>query len=442
MAICDCSARWRSGIVLLGIWFGAGTADAGDHPFWPGQVQTRLELGMEARSFADDELPVTADLGLAISARLDWRHRHAAWEQRLRVSAKADPYDSGRNRLNIEEAQWQWRADPWRVRLGAELVNWTATEAFHPADVINARDLDSDLENFDKLGEPMALVEYASGGGSVWQFMAMPWYTQTRFAPPASRVSFVPPGIDLDGRARRFDGDGQWRRSNVGPQFALRWQRSIGSGDYSLHYVAQMDRLQPLAAWSLADGRSVAVFQSARQFGGTWQQAFESGWLLKLEAAHRRFARPADPQAAASAAGLTFAGAPFPDRNHTAVALGLEYTRAIGLGDSTFLFEVQTIAGVSRPLATTLSPFQRDVLIGYRLGLANAASGEWLAYAIVDLDHPGERLWNLSYQQRIGEHYTLELGVRLFDAAVNSPDSGLAALRQADHLRLNVTRYF
>jgi hypothetical protein len=122
MAICDCSARWRGGIVLLGIWFGAGTAQADEAAFWPGQVQTRLELGMEARSFADDELPVTADLGLALNARLDWRHRHAAWEQRLRVSAKADPYDSGRNRLNIEEAQWQWRGDPWRVRLGAELV--------------------------------------------------------------------------------------------------------------------------------------------------------------------------------------------------------------------------------------------------------------------------------------------------------------------------------
>lgn len=409
---------------------------------WPGRVQTRAELGVDARVFRDDHDPLTVDEGLALRGRYEFRHQHGTLEQRLRLSGRVDPLDSARNRINVEEALLQVRGERWRLRLGAELINWTATEAFHPADVVNARDLDSDLENFDKRGEPMALLQYNAPGGDVWQWMWMPYYTQTRFAPPSARLSFVPPGIDLNGRARRFDRHGEARSSAFGPQFALRWQRTFGSVDLSLHAIEHMDRLQPLAALSLADGLPVAVFQQARQIGGTWQQAFDSGWLVKIEAAHRSFVRPRDPVQAAAREGIAFAGPAFPDRRHTALAVGLEYTFAIEAGDSSLLLEAQSIAGVPRELARTLSPFQRDLLIGHRLGFARANSAELLSYVIVDLDDPGERLWNLSYQQRVAEHYTLALAARVFQAPRSAPAFGFAALRDADHLRISLTRHF
>ena len=47
------------------------------------------------------------------------------------------------------------------------MVNWTATEAFHPADVINSRYLDSNVENFEKLGEAMVSFKWDVGDGNL-----------------------------------------------------------------------------------------------------------------------------------------------------------------------------------------------------------------------------------------------------------------------------------
>ena len=66
-----------------------------------------------------------------------------------------DFLDLERNLYRMEEASIGYRNSGWEARLAIQILNWTATEGFHPCDIINSRNLDSDIENTEKIGEPM-----------------------------------------------------------------------------------------------------------------------------------------------------------------------------------------------------------------------------------------------------------------------------------------------
>ena len=81
--------------------------------------------------------------------------KHKPFKQKARLYGRIDQQDSGRTVLVVEELWLEWKTSDLRVRVGADLLNWSATEAFHPADIMNARNLDSDVESYEKVGEPM-----------------------------------------------------------------------------------------------------------------------------------------------------------------------------------------------------------------------------------------------------------------------------------------------
>src|SRR5690606_16742487 len=101
----------------------------------------------------DDEDSNTRDSGASVAARIDARYRGETINGRARVFGRADQVDPSRSQAIVEEAWAGWDSGDLQLRLGAQLLNWTATEAFHPADIVNSRNLDSNLENFEKIGE-------------------------------------------------------------------------------------------------------------------------------------------------------------------------------------------------------------------------------------------------------------------------------------------------
>jgi hypothetical protein len=409
----------------------------------PGEVSSSGELAIESRAFVNDKDALTEDVGLGLRGRLEWRHTHGPFEEKLRVTGRLDGFDSARTVLVAEEAYLQYKSGSFRLRLGSDMVNWTATEAFHPADVINARNLDSDLENLEKVGEPMLSMQLRLAEGTTVQALVMPVRMRTLFPSPASRLNLAEAGTDLRGRSLLLDRDGHFTDSDFGPQAALRLQQTLGGADLSVHVLEHMDRTQPLVALSEADGRPVAVFQTVRQVGGTYQQEVVSGLLAKVEAAYRWFVAPSDPGETAASAGVIFFGPPFPGRNHGTVALGFEYALSHeGGGQSTFLLETQAVLGLPSAAAETLTPFQRDLLLGYRLALEDEDDKALLLGLIVDLQDARERLLSLTYQQRLGEVFTVKAAVRFLDAPEEGSRSALSFLRGAHHLRITLVRHF
>jgi hypothetical protein len=403
-----------------------------------GVVTSRGELAVESRAFRDDGSPLTADRGLGLLGRVEARHQHAPFEEKLRAFGRLDHFDDRRSVFILEEAWLQARTGRARLRLGADVVNWTATEAFHPADVVNARNLDSDLESLEKVGEPMAALQVGLLQGMTASALFMPVYMATRFPSPASRLGFGP-GMDMRGRRLMVDRQGRFTRRDFGPQGAVRLQQVVGSADLSVHALEQMDRLQPLVGLDAASGLPVPVFLTVRQVGGTWTQTL-GALVIKVEGAYRWFQTPAATGAEPPAVVMTTDS----DRDHAAVAVGFEYGLPhAGGGDSTFLVEGQGIFGPSRSVRAQLSPFENDVFVGYRLAIGDEDDKTFFLGGIVDLRRPRERLLTASYQQRLGETFTVAVGLRLFTAPPGVAQTwGIAALRDADHLRLTLTRHF
>jgi hypothetical protein len=412
------------------------------------ELTSKGELAVEGRAFPDDGDELTHDQGLGLFGRLEARHQHAPFEEKLRAYGRLDHYDDRRSTLVLEEAFVQVRQGRVRLRVGADLVNWTATEAFHPADVINARNLDSDLESLEKVGEPMAAGQVTLAEGTTAALMVMPVYMKTLLASPRSRLSFAP-GVDFGGRRALYDRGGHYTDDHFGPQLALRVQQVVGQADVSVHALEQMDRLQPIAGWDIAEARPVPIYLTVRQAGGTYQHVL-GPVIVKLEAAYRWFETPVDtdaPVVPLDVSGPVPVPGAFTSRDHGTVAVGLEYgiPHASG-GDSTLILEGQAVLG-ARDAATrrSLTPFQRDLFAGYRLALGDEDSKELVVGTIVDLERRGELLVNVSYQQRLGETFSVRAGLRIFAARGREDDGdryGLAPLRESDHLRVTLTRHF
>lgn len=397
-----------------------------------GIFDSRGQIALEGRAFAPDDDPTTEDWGFALFSRLEWSHSHDPWQERLRVTGRLDAIDDGRDHVVLEEAWVQYWRGRLKLRLGADIVNWTATEAFHPADVLNARNLDSDLENYEKVGEPLLLVALSLLEDTTLELYVMPAYMAALLPSQRSRLRLVPPGTAFGGRVL-VDRKGRFTDDVIGPQAALRVRTVWGSADLSLHLLEHMDRSQPLVVTDPATQRLHAAFLTVRQVGLTYSQVFGS-LIAKLEASYRNFVRVED----------TARFGALPDRDHTTLALGAEYGLVHdGGSESTLLAEAQAVFGLRESERYQVNPFQRDLLLGYRFAWNDEPSRTLLVSGILDLERGGEYLLNVTYEQRLGETWGLALGARLINAKSNGDSPfGLSPLRDADLLRAVLSRYF
>jgi hypothetical protein len=434
--------RWKTEAALLAAALAAAAPPGLADDEGSIRAKSRGELSLESRAFSDDDDSRTQDAGLGLFGRFEWQLKSGEYEARLRGFGRVDSQDSKRSLAAVEEAFAQWKRERLRVRVGYDVVNWSATEAFHPADVLNARNLDSDIENFEKLGEPMVAVQWGLSETTSLQALFMPMYVDSVYPSPHSRLNLGPPGTDLQDRARRFDRKGDFTRGKSGTQFALRLQQTIGSAEVSVHYLEHLDRLQGLPVLDLGSLQPALVFQTQRQAGFTYQQAFENGVLAKVEAARNTFVQPRDPAAAAREANIAFAGEPFPDRDHDLLAAGLEYAVEHGWGTSTLVLEGQAIRGVDRQFWPTLTLFPRNVLLGYRLAFSTADSRELRVAFIANVDQPAQKFLNIAWEQRLGDQVKLRLGARFFRGADVATPIGFDALSRGDHVFANLDYYF
>jgi len=127
-----------------------------EEPFFTGTWSGQGEVAFEFRKFKDDNVATTKDTGAAIFTRLETKYESDVSKHVLRFFSRVDPKDSDRDFVTFEDAYLSNRlgeSQGIKVLAGYKLFNWTATEAFHPADQINSRNYDSDLENLEKKGE-------------------------------------------------------------------------------------------------------------------------------------------------------------------------------------------------------------------------------------------------------------------------------------------------
>lgn len=403
------------------------------------------EVAFEFRQFEDDNVKTTQEKGMAVFSRLESKYEDDFYTHVIRGFARVDAKESSRDLVWIEDAYAAYFLDVdklWRLSGGYKIFNWTALEAFRPADTINSRNFDAPLEKPEKRGELAVELEMPFYEGS-FTLSYYPRVENPHYPGASSRLGlgFVP--AEPVWVEERDVSNKQWR-----PQFGARLTQFVMGADISLHAIQHYDRQFPILGtsnYTTILGNVVPVngvasmnvphYYRVIQYGGTLQLPFFDGWIFKAEGVNRSFEDELEV--------LTVAGLKKPI-DHSEVALGLEYGLAHADGsESTFFLEAVKIMGVTEAEAASLSAFQSDIFLGYRHARNDIMGTEFLISAIIDSERTHEKLYNFQASRRLSDVWKLSGTVRVFDAKPEtSTPVGLEILDKDNHFSITIARFF
>lgn len=392
------AGEWRG--YVLGEWLGF-TEDAA----YPSQYNSYLSLTLEPEYFHEGE---QGDNLFTFKPYL-----------------LVDQHDANRTHADIRELSWIHAASDWELMAGIGKVYWGVMEAAHLVDVINQTDLVVNIDGEDKLGQPMIDLTLIRDWGVVDLFV-LPGFRERTFPSKQGRPRFA---IPVDDDVLYASG-----AEELHTDVALRWSHTIGEFDVGIAHFSGTSReprfvVRPAAIDPVTQSVSkvTPLYETIDQTSIDLQAIYGS-WLLKLEALTRS-GQGERINSAAAGFEYTFVGV-----RETALDVGviMEYLYD-DRGDSIDVSSALTGAPF------TLSPFQKDLVLGTRLTLNDAASSELLASVIIDLDGNGES-YNIEASRRFGDSWKLSLEAR---GVSDAPDGTTQSSFSDDtRLRVELARYF
>ena len=336
-----------------------------------------------------------------------------------------DQHDSNRTHADIRELSWIHAASDWELMAGIGKVYWGVMEAAHLVDVINQTDLVVNIDGEDKLGQPMLDLTLIRDWGIVDLFV-LPGFRERTFPSKQGRPRFA---IPVNNDVLYTSG-----AEELHTDLAIRWSHTIGEFDIGLAHFSGTSReprfvIQPTAIDpdTQTISKVTPLYETIDQTSLDLQAIYGS-WLLKLEALTRS-GQGERINSAAAGFEYTFVGV-----RESALDVGIimEYLYD-DRGDSIDVMRALTGAPF------TLSPFQKDLVLGARLTLNDAASSELLASVIIDLDGNGES-YNIEASRRFGDSWKLSIEAR---GVSNAPDGTTQSSFSDDtRLRMELARYF
>lgn len=336
-----------------------------------------------------------------------------------------DQHDDNRTHADIRELSWIHAANDWELMAGIGKVYWGVMEAAHLVDIINQTDLVVNIDGEDKLGQPMIDLTLIRDWGIVDLFV-LPGFRERTFPSRQGRPRFA---IPVDDDVLYASG-----AEELHTDLALRWSHTLGAFDIGIahfwgtsrepRFVVLPDAINPVTQ---SISKVTPLYETIDQTSIDLQAIYGS-WLLKLEALTRS-GQGERINSAATGFEYTFVGV-----RESALDVGviMEYLYD-DRGDTIDVARVLTGAPF------TLSPFQKDLVLGARLTLNDAASSELLASVIIDLDGNGES-YNIEASRRLGNSWKLSLEAR---GVSNAPDGTTQSSFSDDtRLRVELARYF
>jgi len=394
---------WCLALALLAPGANAQTFELSGHA----EVETRIFPFSPA--FPEQKRStVSPSLALQPEFRIEWNDRQD------RITAipfvRLDADDDERTHGDVRALNWTHRAQNWDLVAGIDRVFWGVAESRHLVDVINQADLVENLDEEDRLGQPMVNFNYFTRFGAFGVFV-LPGFRERTFPDREARLRGSSPILADDAR---YESGAEQRHVD----FAARWWHTVGGLDIALahfHGTGREPRLVP----EMRSGEDVFVpfYDQIDQSSATALYAV-GNWLLKFE-------------------GLTRSGQG--DRFFATVA-GFEYTIPGVFGRRPDLGLLAEYHYDGRDAAAPPTGFDRDVFVGARLTLNDPEGTELLAGAIIDQSDQATT-FTLEAERRLGDRWTIEMEARLF---VNVPpsDTLLYGIRRDDHLLLRLSRFF
>jgi hypothetical protein len=400
--------------LLTALWPSATLAAASDRVGTPGTSETpdrgtwsfSGSVALEQRWFldppafpgqSDDDQP-----SALFSPELRWRSVNRRHQFDLALFSRLDGRDDERSHFDLRECSYRYIGDSFELLAGISRVFWGVTESRHLVDVINQTDAVEDIDDEDKLGQPMLQLAFERHWGRLELFSLLGFRERT-FPGPDGRLR---PPLPVDHQARQISGrEVDW---------AARWSHVLGDWDLAAYIFLGTGREPQLR--SSDDSRSLIPVYRRTQQVGVEAQYTRGAWLFKLEALARE------------GQGTTFG----------ATVVGFErtfYQVGRSAADLGILVEV---LWDGRDATAPATIYDQDTFVGARLALNDIQDTQFLAGAVID--HEDQSVAGfVEATRRFGRRFTVELEGRFFshvdptgDLATVDRDSFIA-LRTAWH---------
>lgn len=379
-----------------------GEVSAGE---WSGYVAAEARLFAYSPNFSNQKRH-NASVALQPDYYHEWkRGRSFTFVPFLRL----DSADSERTHFDIRELFGLRVFEDWELGVGIRKVFWGVTESQHLIDIINQTDFVESIDGEEKLGQPMINLSVPRDWGTIDVFI-LPYFRERTFPGSNGRLRSASV-VDTDqtvyeSGAKEYHIDA-----------AIRYSHTIGDWDIGLSHFRGTGREPTLTEGTDNEGNSVLIpsYEQINQTGLDLQWVADE-WLWKLETIYR-----------------TGQGDGF-----FAWTGGFEYT-FVGIAGSGMDLGVisEWLYDDRGDDATT--PFEDDIMIGFRLAVNDAASTEALFGVIQDFSSDA-RFLSLESSRRLGDHWKATLEMR---ALLDQPDDDLLDdLRDDDFLQIELAYYF
>ena len=408
---------WSARALCLGLVAAPAAAWAGDEgpAAWYAPTYTEVfgEIELEGTLFAEPpsfDRQVRNDVSVAgeVTGLVEW----ADGDVTLRVTpfGRVDRADHRRTHWDIREAKIDVIDGALSATVGADTVFWGKTEVVHLVDIINQTDTVEDLDDEDRLGQPLVRFGYLTDYG-LWEAFYMPYFRDRTFPSAEGRLRGPVP---VNENLSRFDTDAEeWT-----PSFAGRFAGTFGDFDIGLSAFHGLSR-DPVFLFE--DGQLIPLYERITQAGFDGQ--FTSGATLWKAEAIGRFGQK---------------NARLVEEDFGAFTGGFEHTLFGVYESNADLGLIVEYAWDSRG-DDALTAFQNDVIGGVRLALNDEQDTALLVTGSADAANGGIG-FRLEGERRIGTSWKAEVEGQAF---VNQ-DRGTAQGILADDtfVRLKMTYFF
>ena len=341
---------------------------------------------------------------LVVEPELQLRTENRQHQFKVTPFLRLDAADSDRTHVDLREAFWRGIFGDWEVLVGANVVFWGVTESRHLVNVVNQTDFREDIDEEDKLGQPMVNLQ--------WQ---QPWGRLSGFVLIGFREQ---PFVGADGRLRfplLVAEEALFPDGERAADYAVRYSHFIGDFDVGVHLFHGTGR-DPALMVSEDSTELIPLYRTITQVGLDLQYTRDA-WLWKLEAISR---------AGEGRAFGAFVG-------------GFEYTRYQVLGSAADLGVLGEYLYDGRDVTAPPTAFDNDGFVGARLALNDTQDTALLAGAVVDLED-GTVAARVETERRLTDRLTLELESRLFGSV--DPENLLQSFRNDSFLTVRLSLFF
>lgn len=323
-----------------------------------------------------------------------------------------DLEDNNRTHFDIRELNWLHITSNWSLLIGNDIVFWGVTESRHLVDIISQIDFVEDIDNEDKLGQPMINFTYESDWGA-FEFYYMPFFRERTFPSDDARLRGPLPISENP----KYESD----LEEYHPDFAFRWFNTIKDFDVGISFFWGTSREPIFLVEESKNGEMFfrPFYTIINQVGLDFQWT-KDAWLLKLEAIGR------------GGQGDYF----------FATVFGFEYTIFQIFNSNADLGILSEYLYDGRDENIEFAPptfFDNDIFGGLRLALNDIQDTQVLAGLTTDTKN-GEMLGVVEASRRIGQRWVIAIECRLF---INEAEGTIfSGFSNDSFINLSISRFF